>query len=132
MAKEQMIKEQSNNMNSLEMAQEQEPYDVKELAKDFIKRYWKNIFFIIWPLALSWIIFGPWNDGVTFFEESNGGNDPGKHPKGYENRYIFRTMYIFLVMSGYWLTECIPMHLTGKFISKMQDSLMFIFVFIDF
>lgn len=109
-----MAKNQSMNMISMEvMAQEEETYDAKQLSKDFAKRYWRMIFFIVWPIALIWIVFGSWNDGVTYFEESTLDTNQ-KEPRGYANSYIFRTMYIFLVMSGYWLTECIPMHLTGK------------------
>uniref|UniRef100_T1GPR5 Citrate transporter-like domain-containing protein n=1 Tax=Megaselia scalaris TaxID=36166 RepID=T1GPR5_MEGSC len=55
----------------------------------FLRKHWKGIFIIVWPILCSPILL------VT---------DGGK---------ALRCGFLILLMSGFWITECIPSHITS-------------------
>lgn len=58
----------------------------------FLKIYWKSVMVVVWPILLLPIIF-----------LNDGGREGDK----------FRCLYVMAIMAGYWITECIPLYMTG-------------------
>lgn len=56
----------------------------------FMMLYWRSLFMVIWPFIC----------GLVFIL----GFDPE-----------FRCLFVVLLMAGYWVTECIPLYVTGLF-----------------
>ncbi|GLV36956.1 I'm not dead yet [Carabus blaptoides fortunei] len=71
------------------MADEEAQTDNKcRLTCKFIGFYWREIFLVIWPF-ICMIVFC----------------------LGFEPKY--RCLFVVLVMAGYWVTECMPLYVTG-------------------
>lgn len=63
-----------------------------KLTLRFLSIYWKSIFLLGWPVITSPIVFC--NDG------------------GVEG-VKFRCLYAMVLMAGFWVTECVPLYITG-------------------